>query len=185
MSMTAAVVPSHADSFAGAGAVRATVVDVDDPKGEGRVRVSFPFLGNDSQSHWATIAAPMAGKDRGVWMVPEVGDEAVVVFERGDPSCPIVLGFTWNGVDTAPSTAVRERLIRSVNGHTIRFIDSTPTAGGNQGGIVIEDAHNNRIVLTNGKITISTPGVLELDGAVVMIRSSGVSRIVSPSPNPI
>lgn len=185
MNMPAALAPSHADSFGGAGAVRATVVDVDDPRGEGRVKVTFPFLGSPSRSAWATIAAPMAGRDRGVWMVPEVGDEAVVVFERGDPSSPIVLGFTWNGVDTPPSTAVRERVIRSVNGHTIRFIDSTPTSGGNRGGIVIEDSHNNRIVLTNGKITISTPGVLELDGAVVMIRSSGVSRIVSPTPNPI
>jgi uncharacterized protein involved in type VI secretion and phage assembly len=173
------------DSFAGAGAVLGLVADVDDPQGQGRIRVTFPFLAGDASSAWAPIAAPMAGKGRGVWMVPEVGDEVVVVFERGDASSPIVIGFLWNGVDTAPSTAVRERLIRSVNGHTIRFIDSTPTSGGNKGGIVIEDAHDNRIVLTNGKVTISTPGVLELDAATVMVKSSGVARIVSPTPNPI
>ena len=52
----------------------------------------------------AAIASAMAGNDRGVWFVPEIDDEAVVAFDRGDPSWPIVLGFLWNGVDAAPST---------------------------------------------------------------------------------
>ncbi len=173
------------NSLGGASAVLAIVADVDDPLGQGRVRVTFPFLGSDAQAHWAPIASPMAGNDRGVFMVPEVGDEAVVLFERGDPSSPIIIGFTHNAVDNAPSTAVRERMIRSLNGHTIRFIDSTPTSGGNQGGIAIEDAHGNSIVLTNGKVTIRSMGVLELDAATVIVRSSGVARIVSPTPNPI
>ena len=173
------------DSFGGAGVVIGIVVDVDDPKMEGRVRVTYPFLGSEARTDWAPIAAPMAGKDRGVWMMPEVDDEAVLAFERNDPSRPIVLGFMWNGFDTAPSPDVRERMIRSVNGHTIRFLDSTPTAGGNRGGIVIEDAHQNQIVLTNGKVTIRAAGVLELDAGVVMITTAGVTRIVSPTPNPI
>jgi uncharacterized protein involved in type VI secretion and phage assembly len=173
------------DAFNGAGVVIGVVCDVNDEAGQGRVRLTFPFLGSDAPSNWAPIAAPMAGKDRGFFMVPEVGDEAVVLFERGDPSVPIVIGFTYNGVDATPSGAVRERMIRSFNGHTIRFIDSTPTAGGNRGGIAIEDAHGNAIVLTNGKVTIRSMGVLELDAATVVIKSCGVARIVSPTPNPI
>lgn len=173
------------DPFAGAGVVRAIVRDVDDPTGRGRVRLTYPFLGSEAPSDWAAIATPMAGKDRGVFMMPEVGDEAVVLFERGDPSCPIVIGFTYNGVDDTPSTAVRERMIRSLNGHTIRLIDSTPTAGGNLGGIAVQDAHGNEIVMTNGKVTIRSLGVLELDAATIIVRSSGVARIVSPTPNPI
>lgn len=161
------------------------VEEVDDPLGQGRVRVRFPALGSDALSNWAPIASAMAGNDRGVWFVPERGDEAVVAFDRGDPSWPIVLGFLWNGADAAPSTSVRERMIRSVNGHTIRLLDSTPTAGGNAGGIAIEDATGNSIVLANGKVTVHAVGVLELDAATIVLTSSGVRRIVSPNANPI
>lgn len=161
------------------------VADVDDPLGQGRIRVRFPSLGSDALSNWAPIAAAMAGNDRGVWFPPEVDDEAVVAFDRGDPSWPIVLGFLWNGADTAPSTSVRERMIRSFNGHTIRLLDSTPTSGGNAGGIAIEDASGNSIVLTNGKVTVHSVGVLELDAATIVLTSSGVRRIVTPNANPI
>jgi phage baseplate assembly protein V len=161
------------------------VVDVEDPAGQGRVRVRFPFLGNDTPSGWAPIASAMAGNDYGTWFIPEVGDEAVVVFDRGDTSQPIVLGFLWNGVDRAPSTAVRERMIRSVNGHTIRLLDSTPTQDGNRGAVVVEDASGNQIVLTNGKVSVRSIGVLELEGAVIVLNTAGVRRIVSPSPNSI
>ena len=161
------------------------VEDTDDPLGQGRVRVRFPHLGSQSLSNWAPIASIFAGNDRGAWFIPEVGDEAVVAFDRGDPSWPIVLGFLWNGVDAAPSTSTKERMIRSVNGHTIRLLDSTPTDGGNRGGVAIEDASGNSIVLANGKVTIHSVGVLELDAATVIISSSGVRRVVSPNANPI
>ena len=167
------------------GVVLGTVENVDDPDHQGRVRVRIVELGENFLTTWAPIASPMAGKDRGSWFVPEVGDEAVVSFQRGDVNYPIVVGFVWNGEDTAPSTAVRERLIRSKNGHTIRLIDSTETAGGNRGAVVIEDGHGNHIVLTNGKVTIQSTGVLELSGQRVIITSSGVPRVVSPTGNPI
>lgn len=158
---------------------------MDDPEGQGRVRVRLAWLGDDTPSNWAPIAAPMAGNDRGCWFIPEVGDECVVGFDRGDPSHPIVLGFLWNGVDAAPSTAVRERMIRSLNGHTIRFIDSTPTSGGNAGALAIEDASGNSIVLANGKVTIHSVGVLELDAATIVLTSNGVRRVVTPNANPV
>lgn len=161
------------------------VEDVNDPMSQGRVRCRFPSLGSRALSNWAPIASAMAGDDRGVWFVPEVGDEAVVAFVGGDPSWPIVLGFLWNGVDAAPSTSVRERMIRTRNGHTIRFLDSTPTAGGNAGAISIEDASGNSIVLANGKVTIHSVGVLELDAATIVMTSSGVRRVITPNANPI
>ncbi|WP_037501109.1 phage baseplate assembly protein V [Solirubrobacter soli] len=167
------------------GLVIGTVYDTDDPEGWGRVRVQYPWLSEQALSGWAPIVSPMAGPDYGTWFIPEVGNEAVLAFERGDVDYPFVLGFLWNGQDGAPSVSVRERMIRSVNGHTIRWLDSTPTAGGNRGGIAIEDAHGNSIVLTNGKITIRAAGTLVLDAATIALRSSGVTRVVSPTPNPV
>jgi phage baseplate assembly protein V len=162
------------------GVIVGTVKDVDDPNGLGRIRVEFPWLGGESQSHWAPIAAPMAGGGRGIFFMPEVGDEAIVAFDHGDIDQAIVLGFLWNGQDRPPSTNVHERMIRSVNGHTIRFLDPEPAAG-NLGAIVIEDAHGNRIVLSNAKITIQSAAVLDLRAPTVLING----RVVSPNSNPI
>jgi uncharacterized protein involved in type VI secretion and phage assembly len=168
-----------------AAVVIGVVEQTEDPQGWGRVQVRYGFLGSDSRSNWAPIAAPMAGKDRGMWFVPEIGDEAVLAFDRGNVNWPIVLGFMWNGVDIAPSTATKERMIRSANGHTIRFWDSSPQPGGNQGGIAIEDASGNFVVMTNGVVTIHAVGVLQLDAATIVLTSSGVTRVVTPNANPI
>lgn len=162
-----------------------TVESTDDPEGWGRVQVSYPYLGSSSRSAWAPIAAPMAGHDRGVWFAPLPGDEAVLGFDRGDVNWPIILGFLWNGQDTPPSTTTKERMIRSVNHHSIRFLDSTPTDDGNRGGIVIEDASGNSIVMTNGKLTIHAANILELDAGTIRLTSFGVTRTVSANGNAI
>jgi uncharacterized protein involved in type VI secretion and phage assembly len=162
------------------GVMVGVVLDVDDPNGEGRIKVEFPWMGGQSGTYWAAIAAPMAGHGRGVFFLPEVGDEVLVGFDHGDANQPVVLGYMWSGRDKPPSTSVHERMIRSVNGHAIRFLDSTPT-NGDKGGIIIEDAHGNRIILSNGKITISGVAVLELRAPTVTING----RVVSPTPNPI
>ena len=166
------------------GVMVGTVRDVNDPAGQGRIRVEFPWLGGQTQSYWAAIAAPMAGPSRGMFFMPEVDDEVLVAFDRGDVNHPYVIGFLWNGQDMPPSTSVRERMIKTVNGHAIRFLDSTP-ANGNKGAVIIEDAHGNRITLSNGKITIKSVAVLELDAPSITLKGPGYRRVVTPNNNPI
>jgi uncharacterized protein involved in type VI secretion and phage assembly len=166
------------------GIVVGIVVDVDDPEGQGRVRVDLAFMPGGNRSYWAPVVMPMAGKDRGCWLMPEVGDEAVVSFDHGDTDHPYILGFTWNGVDKTPSTTAKERVIRSLNGHTIRMLDSTPS-GGNKGALVIEDAHGNSIVMTNTHMIVHAEGALILDAKTISLRSSGVDRVVTPNRNPL
>ena len=55
-----------------------------DPEKLGRVKVKFPWMTNDEESHWARIATMDAGKDRGSWWIPEINDEVLCVFEHGD-----------------------------------------------------------------------------------------------------
>lgn len=166
------------------GVVLGQVATVGTGKHLGEVEVTIPALGA-GYLNWAPVAAPMAGHDRGLFLMPEVGDEAVIMFELGDVSFPIVMGFLWNGQDQTPSTAPRERMIRSLNGHTIRLIDSTPTPDGNRGAVVVEDAGGSQIVLADGKVTISSKGILELQGTIIQLTSSGVTRNVSPTSNAI
>jgi uncharacterized protein involved in type VI secretion and phage assembly len=160
-----------------AGVTFATVTDRDN---FGRVKLNYPWLDASVSSDWVPVAAPMSGNGRGLHMMPEVGDEAVVGFDHGDFDHPVVLGFLWNGVDQPPSADARERIIASKNGHKIHFVDSTPV-NGDKGALIMEDANGNVITLSNGKIAIHAVGLLEIQGAIVTING----RVVQPSPNPI
>ena len=76
------------------------VTQNEDPDGLGRVRISFPTLGDDAEGWWARIASPGAGKERGLIMTPLVGDEVLVAFEHDDVRRPYVIGALWNGEDS-------------------------------------------------------------------------------------
>src|SRR6476661_3697115 len=106
------------------GVVIGLVKDVDDPLGEGRVRISFPWL-SDELSGWAPIAAPMAGEKRGYYYLPEIDDEALIAFEHGDVDHPFVIGFLHNGVDVPPDDGIDKhvRRIKSVSGHVLDLDD--------------------------------------------------------------
>jgi uncharacterized protein involved in type VI secretion and phage assembly len=172
------------------GIVIAKVTGVQDPKNQGRVMVQFPWLDDTLQSTWASIVAPFAGGGRGVFFMPEVGDDVAIGFEHGDFAHAYVLGAMWNGVAGSPSPDPRQRMIRSKNGHTIRFVDSTPNEG-NMGALIVEDAHGNRVVMTNGvmRITAQTTLMIEADTIVLSGKPVGGaapwSRVVTPSDNPI
>ncbi len=168
------------------GLVTGLVTAVDDKEGEGRIKVSYRWLDDEHQTDWVRIAAPMAGPGRGAFFMPEVEDEVLLGFEHGDVRHPYVLGFLWNGVDAPPADHVRLRRFRSVNGHQISFIDSTP-AGGSKGALVVEDAHGNVVTLSNGKVVVKSVGVLQLEAPTIILQGPGGGwrRVVTPNSNPI
>src|SRR4051794_11476852 len=86
------------------GVAVAVVRENKDNSGLGRVQVSYPWYSQPRASYWARVALPMSGKERGVYFIPEVGDEVLVAFERGDLRFPYVVGCLWNGVDKSPTT---------------------------------------------------------------------------------
>ncbi len=162
------------------GVVPGSVVDVDDPQGEGRVRVRFPWLPGNNQGYWAPVASQMAGGGRGSWFMPEVGDEVLVAFDQGDVRHPYIIGFLWNGEHNPPTTDTHLRLIRTVNGHEIAIYDPA-ISGGDTGYIRIEDAHGNKIELSNAMITIQSIGTIQIQAPNVIING----RPVVPQPRPI
>ncbi len=162
------------------GVVVARVEEVRDPQAEGRVRVSFPWMGGDAQGYWAPVASIMAGGDRGAWFMPEVADEVLVAFEQGDVNHPYIVGFLHNGEQRPPETDPQVRMLRSVNGHEIAIRDPG-VVGGDTGGIRIEDAHGNVIELENARITVRSVAQIEINAPLVTING----RVVAPVPNPI
>jgi phage protein D len=88
--------PSKRKSW-GNSVVRGVVTNNQDPDKRGRVRCKYPALSGDNEGDWAPVIGPSAGKDRGLMMTPQVGDEVVVAFEHDDVHFPYVLGSVWNG----------------------------------------------------------------------------------------
>jgi hypothetical protein len=66
---------------------------------------------------------------------------------------------------------------RSENDHTIYLVDSTE-ANGNRGALIIQDGHENTIVMTNTHITIKSRGALNLEAdGVITIGGRPVKKI--------
>jgi uncharacterized protein involved in type VI secretion and phage assembly len=162
----------------GHGIVIGKITEVKDPQNLGRVKVRFPHL-NDTLTEWSSVASIMAGGGRGCFFMPEVDDEVLVAAQQGDWNHPFIVGFVWNPVQAPPSQDPRMRMIRSTNGHTIRFVDSTPQ-NGNMGAIIIEDAHGNIITLTNGLINIHSEGHIDLSANSMNIMGRPVRSVGGP-----
>lgn len=88
--------------------VLGVVTNNDDPERMGRVRISYPALGPDVEGAWARIATAAAGEERGLLMLPVVGEEVLVGFEHDDTTRPYVLGSLFNGRDTPGDSLVQD-----------------------------------------------------------------------------
>lgn len=110
------------------GVVEAIVVDNVDPEQLGRVKVKFPLLPDMPESYWARLSMPMAGRERGWMTIPEIDDEVLVSFVRGDIDNAIVVGSLYNGVDTPPYANEDQennlRVFQSRSGHRLTFDDT-------------------------------------------------------------
>lgn len=154
------------------GVVVGIVTNVKDPDNLGRIKVRYPWLtdvADKVESNWARMASNSAGKDRGIFFLPEVDDEVLVAFEQGNPNYPFIVGMLWNGKDTVPETnsvahtgeGTIHRMIVSRLGHRIVFDDSK-----SKKSILIEDADKkNSIFIDTVKndITIKGAGNMLID----------------------
>ena len=170
------------------GVVVGVVTNNQDPDGLGRVKVKFPWLSDQDESQWARIAAPMAGKERGMFFLPEVDDEVLVAFEHGDVRFPFVIGALWNGVDKPPADngdgKNNLRVIKSRSGHTIKLNDEDGKETieiidkSEKNSIVIDTAKNSITITSEKDITLSaTKGTIKLDAQKLEIKSSADSKI--------
>jgi uncharacterized protein involved in type VI secretion and phage assembly len=77
----------------------AEVIKVDDDKKMGRVKVKFRWQKEVNEAHlpWIRVASPYTGGNKGIYFLPEVGDQVLVSFEQQHPEKPFVLsGFYHN-----------------------------------------------------------------------------------------
>ena len=138
------------------GVTTAIVTNNQDPSGLGRVKVKFYWNGEEGETNWARVAYPMAGKGKGMFFVPEVGDEVLVAFEMGDINRPYIVGVLWNGKDMPPESNPNIKKISSSNGHEITMNDETDS-------IQIRTSSGDEITVENGKRVLIKSGDTSLE----------------------
>jgi Rhs element Vgr protein len=142
-----------------------------DPDGEDRIKVRLPMISTADDGIWARISTLDAGKERGTYFRPEIGDEVIVGFLNDDPRHPVVLGMCHSSAKPAPEHP------KDVNHHKgyvsrekMKFtfddekkIITLETPGGNKimlsdedKGIILEDQNGNKITMNDSGIKIES-----------------------------
>lgn len=149
------------------GVVVGIVTDVKDPEQMGRVRLKLPWLSDAYVTGWARVAQLGAGTGRGAAFLPEVDDEVLVAFDRGDTRVPYVVGQLYNGKDKpkhagelvdSSSGKVAKRVIASRTGHELVFDEEK--------GVRLSTGDGRAVVTidSGGTITITGTSTIQIKG---------------------
>jgi len=149
----------------------ALVSNNDDPDSLGRIKVNFQW-GSGFESPWLRIVTPYAGNEKGLYMIPEIGEEVLVGFEKNNPEKPYIIGSMYNGTEKPSKWKTKDndfKAIRTRSGHTIEFNDKQ----GKEEIIIYDKGNINTITLSShGKeLTITCKGDLKIDAQNIEIKA--------------
>jgi Rhs element Vgr protein len=148
-----------------------------DPDGKNRIKVYLPVIHTGEEGIWTRVATLDAGKDRGSFFLPEIGDEVIVGFINDDPREAVVLGMVNSSAKPAPLQAADDNNIKGfVTRSKIKMlfdddkkIYSLETPGGKKfvldddaNEIRLEDNNSNKITMDKDGIRIESLGKIEI-----------------------
>ncbi len=170
-----------------------------DPDGEDRIKVRLPMISTSDDGIWARISTLDAGKERGTFFRPEIGDEVIVGFLNDDPRHPVVLGMVHSSAKPAPEPPKddnhrkgymsREKM--KFNFDDEKKIITLETPAGNKmllsedgKGIFLEDQNGNKITMDDSGITIDSvkdviikaAGDVKIDGINITAKASAAFK---------
>ena len=136
------------------------VSDLADPDKLSRVKAKLTLCG-DLEGDWMPVVVPGAGTDKGLAVIPEVGDQVLIVFPQGDLAYGIVLGGLY-GENRSPGQVdegTRPFAFRTGNGQAITL----DAAGGvarieTSGGDVFEMGPKGARMHAVQDLVIEAPG---------------------------
>ena len=145
-----------------------------DPEQLGRIQATVPDVSGLLPSSWAMPCVPFAGKQNGVYVVPQIGAGVWIEFEQGDPDYPIWTGGFWGIAAEVPALALAGNpaspsvVLQSGLQNTISISDLPGPTGGillkavtgamimvNEIGITISNGQGATIVLAGPTVTIN------------------------------
>ena len=163
------------------GVYRGTVVNNVDPLQIGRIIAIVPDVSGVIPTTWAMPCVPIAGKQMGTFMVPQIGSGVFVQFEAGDPDRPVWMGGWWGDVAEVPALALAgvpgdpNIVIQTTLQNSVIVSDLPGPTGGimlksttgatiivNDTGIYIQNGKGASIVMVGPSVTIN-------EGALVVV----------------
>ncbi len=135
----------------------AIVLDNNDPEKMGRIKVKFVWV-QSAETAWVRYLSLHAGKSRGWYCLPEVGDEVLVGYENGNPDLPIAIGSLYNKDDNPHADTNNDKndvkMFITKGGNQIYFKDES---GSEQIKIAMKDGKNVILMEMSGpKISIES-----------------------------
>jgi len=163
------------------GKFRGVVVNNIDPLRLGRIMASVPDVGNSIPLTWAMPCVPVAGKQSGTFVLPQIGAGVWIEFEQGNIDYPIWSGCFWGSAAEVPTIAnagnpVSPSIVLESGLTNMIVISDVP---GPTGGIILKIATGAMILINDVGITISNgkgasiqmtgPNVTINNGALVVV----------------
>ncbi|MCH6234193.1 type VI secretion system Vgr family protein [Cognataquiflexum rubidum] len=136
----------------------AMVTDNNDEKGLGRVRVKFHWMEGNEKSPWLRVTTPHAGSGKGMFLMPEKGEEVIVGFEGDSPTKPYVIGSVYNGKAKCSfaNGGNDVKALQSNSGNKLVLNDKDQS-------VLIEDAKGNMLMIDGkGNINITSSESIKL-----------------------
>lgn len=154
----------------------AEVIDLQDPRQLGRVRVRFQWpvkKAAAAESSWLRVSTPYAGTGKGHMFTPEVGSQVLVGYEHGLAEFPVVLGNLFH-----PHNPQQAKYTTPQN-----HLKGLQTAGGNK--LVLNDTKDAQTILLSnsnnkgtalqvsfagdGSVHIQSNGPVTVNGSVITL----------------
>jgi Type VI secretion system/phage-baseplate injector OB domain len=170
------------------GLYRGTVVNNEDPLQTGRILAIVVDAGSVIPTTWALPCVPLAGKQEGTYMVPQLGANVWIQFEAGDPDRPVYTGGFWGDFAEVPMSALAppipppgQAIVFQTTLQNLLLISDAPPlpaeapvpapAPPGTGGIVLRSPTGAMIVVNDSGIYINNGkgATIEMVGPAVMI----------------
>jgi uncharacterized protein involved in type VI secretion and phage assembly len=163
------------------GKYRGTVINNVDPMQRGRIMAMVPDVSALLPTSWAMPCVPIAGKQMGTYVIPQIGAGVWIEFEQGNPDYPIWVGGYWGTPAEVPALAlagnpVSPSIVLQTGLQNSLVISDLP---GPTGGIMLKSTtgatlivNDTGIYIQNGKgasIVMVGPSVTINQGAMTII----------------
>lgn len=153
----------------------AVVTDNHDPKGLGRVRVKFHWMADAEKSPWLRITGMHGGGGKGIFFIPEVGEEVIIGFEGNSAVKPYIAGTVYNSNEKTDfsNDANDVKAIQTRSGNMIVMNDK-------EGSVHVADAKGNDVKIDgegNIKLTATDSIVLSCGDSKIEMQKDGTINI--------
>jgi phage baseplate assembly protein gpV len=148
------------------------VTRVSDPEKLGRIQVSLPAY-DDVETDWMNVLTIGVGAKKGVVMLPDVGDEVLVLCAKEDPAHGVVLGGLCgkgppdSGVE---GDAVKRFAWLTPGGQLVRLDDAKKS-------LRLENADGSYLEITPQKVSLHSQANIEIEapGRSILIRGKAIN----------